>query len=118
DQYPNGWDTDAHVFHAELVSDTVRVVFPEANIQKIYAMTYPRVQTALGARYPEAEADILRSFNEGTLVWNYSGHGGPNALADEQLLNKEDIVLLDNAERLPILVTATCSFGRYDLISE
>ncbi len=118
DQEPNNWDDDLHVQNAELLSDTTNVVAPDLNVQKIYSMTYPRVQTALGARYPEAKADILRSFDEGTLVWNYSGHGGSEALADEKLLTKDDILRLDNAGRLAIAVTATCSFGRYDLIDE
>lgn len=118
DQFPNDWDTDAHVLHAELVSDTAKVVFPESTHRKIYAGTYQRVQTALGARYPEAHADILRAFDEGTLIWNYSGHGGATALADERLLTRDDITVLENADRLTILVTATCSFGRYDLINE
>jgi hypothetical protein len=118
DQFPNSFDRDLHVFHAELVSDTLKAVRPSLNVQKVYAMTYPRVQTALGARYPEANDDIIRSFNEGTLIWNYSGHGGASALADEKLLVKEDIMLLDNIDRLPIVITATCSFGRYDVIDE
>ncbi len=118
DQFPNAFDTDLHVQNADLVADTVQANFPGMNVQKIYSMTYPRVQTALGARYPEAHQDIIRAFNEGTLVWNYSGHGGASALADEKLLVKEDIMLLDNTERLPIVITATCSFGRYDLVDE
>ncbi|MEM1042833.1 MAG: type IX secretion system sortase PorU [Bacteroidota bacterium] len=118
DQEPNDWDDDLHVQNGELLADTVNAVAPDLNVQKIYAMTYPRVQTALGARYPEAQADIRRSFDEGTLVWNYSGHGGSGALADEKLLTKEEIIELDNADRLPIAVTATCSFGRYDVISD
>ncbi len=118
DQEPNSWDTDLHVQNAELLSDTVNVVAPGLNIQKIYSMTYPRVQTSLGARYPAAHEDILRSFTEGTLAWNYSGHGSSSGLADERLLQKEDILQLDNADRLAIVMTATCSFGRYDLIDE
>ena len=118
DQFPNSYDTDLHVQNADLVADTVEANFPRMNLQKIYSTTYPRVQTALGARYPEAHEDIIRSFNEGTLVWNYSGHGGSSALADEKLLVKEDIMLLDNSDRLPIVITATCSFGRYDLVDE
>jgi hypothetical protein len=118
DQFPNSGDVDLHLQNADLVSDTVKANYPAMNVQKIYAMTYPRVQTALGARYPEAQRDIIRSFNEGTLVWNYSGHGGSSALADEKLLVKEDIMLLDNTDRLPIVITATCSFGRYDVVDE
>ncbi len=118
DQEPNSWDLDLHVQNAELLSDTLNVVAPSLNVQKIYSMTYPRRQTSLGARYPEAHEDILRSFNEGTLAWNYSGHGSASALADERLLVKEDIMRLDNADRLAVVITATCSFGRYDLVDE
>lgn len=118
DQYPNDWDEDLHLLNVNDVGKVVQQRVPAVNLQKIYAVSYPRVQTALGARYPEAHRDIIRSFNEGTLVWNYSGHGGPIALADERLLTLEDIRELTNFDRLPVIVTATCSFGRYDLVND
>ncbi|MDX1531367.1 MAG: C25 family cysteine peptidase, partial [Rhodothermales bacterium] len=61
DQYPNAWDRDLHVQNADVVAGVVNESFPEVNLQKIYTMTYPRVQTAIGARYPEAVADIHRA---------------------------------------------------------
>ncbi len=118
DQYPSAGDLDLHVQNAEVVAEAVRDDFPDVNLQKIYSTSYPSVVTAVGRRVPEATADIRRALDEGTLVWNYSGHGGHDALADERLITLEDIEALDNYDRLSIFVTATCSFGRFDMVDK
>ena len=46
---------------------------------------------------------------------NYSGHGGEEGLAQEGIFTAEDARNLDNFDRLAIFVTATCSFGWWDL---
>ncbi len=116
DHRPNSWDTDLHIDNAEDLDGLVEELAPDLNVQKIYTATYPLEQTALGARYPGATQDVIRGFGEGTLLWNYSGHGGAGALADEKLITRDQIRVLDNFDRLAILITATCSFGRYDLV--
>ncbi|CAN5767861.1 type IX secretion system sortase PorU [soil metagenome] len=116
DQYPNPWDRDLHVQNAEAVVQVVENTRPAINIRKIYPISYPEVQTSQGRRRPDARRDILRSFEDGTLVWTYAGHGSPEILGDERFLTIEDVPLLRNIDRLPIFVTATCSFGRFDLV--
>jgi len=118
DHLPNWWDRDLHVQNSEVIADTAAAWVPGLNFEKIYMATYTLQQTALGARYPGATADALRSLEEGTLIWNYSGHGGPSGLADEKLITREEIETLSNFDRLTIAITATCSFGRYDLAGE
>lgn len=49
---------------------------------------------------------------------NYSGHGNTDVLSDEELFTIEDIPNLTNSNRLSVIVTATCQFGRYDDISQ
>jgi hypothetical protein len=61
---------------------------------------------------------LLTAIREGTLLWNYSGHGGWEGLADERLFTIEDIEELDNADKLTVFVTATCSFGAFDRARE
>jgi hypothetical protein len=100
---------------AELVGETSREAAPVVDLEKVYLLSYEPVTTAQGRRVPEAEAAGLRSIEEGTLIWNYIGHGGPEALADERILEIPDIEAMDNLDRLAIFVTATCSFGRFDL---
>ena len=116
DEFPGSGDVDLHLQNADVVADRVDTSAVDLNIQKIYSTSYPHVVTAVGRRIPEARAEIRRVLEEGTLVWNYSGHGGHTGLADEKLLTLEDIETFDNFDNLPIFVTATCSFGRFDMV--
>jgi len=50
----------------------------------------------------------------GVLIWNFNGHGGPGRLTDETILDQETVNAWNNANRLPLLVTATCDFAPYD----
>ena len=117
DQYPNAFDTDLHVQNADAVARRVDDESPEVTVQKVYMPSYPEVGNVAGRRRrPDATDASRRAIEEGTLVWNYMGHGGPNGLADEGLFTREVMQSLDNPDRLPIFVTATCSFGKYDMV--
>ena len=117
DQYPNDNDADLHVQNA----DAVAVRVPDSTgvvVQKIYMPSYPEVTGGTGRRRPGATEASRRAIEEGTLIWNYMGHGGPEGLADEQLFTADVADGLSNADRLPIFVTATCSFGKYDMVDD
>ena len=49
------------------------------------------------------------------MLVNYSGHGGEEGLAQEGIFTAEDAKELENFDRLAVFVTATCSFGWWDL---
>ena len=108
-------DYDLHVQNVDQVAELIRgTLYPEINVRKIYAESFPRVFLN-GFRIPEAKREINAALNEGTLVFNYSGHGGPDGLAQEELFTKEDAIALTNKDKLAIFVTATCSFGWWDI---
>ena len=115
DQYPNSNDNDLHVLNADETAKRVAIVDPVITLQKIYAPSYPLVTTAAGRRRPAVNEAIIRAINEGTLVWNYSGHGSPERLGDERYFTEEVKDQLENRDRLSIFVTATCSFGKFDI---
>ena len=48
------------------------------------------------------------------LIFNYSGHGGEYALAQELIIQKDDITKWNNFGKFPIFITATCQFSRFD----
>ena len=118
DQEPNSWDTDLHVQNAEAVAARAKAIDPAVTMQKVYPISYPVINTAEGRRQPGANDDILRGLNEGVLLWNYSGHGGPGALADERIFTPDLVAALDNEDRMPVFITATCSFGKYDMVGK
>ncbi|HET6569268.1 MAG TPA: type IX secretion system sortase PorU, partial [Rhodothermales bacterium] len=108
-------ENDLHTQNADVVAEALHARSPEINIRKIYAISYDRVYTGGEWRIPVAKADILSALEEGTIAFNYSGHGSPESLAQEKLFTREDVSALDNLDRLPIFITATCSFGRWDM---
>lgn len=91
-------------------------VFPESfDLKKIYLVEYPLVYTATGKRKPQAQQDLIRQINRGTLVVNFMGHGHPRQWAHETVLSaSEDLPRFDNGGRLPFISAFTCSFGQFD----
>jgi hypothetical protein len=107
-------DRTLHMSQAEDLADTVQANHPVYNLNKIYLDAYKQVSTPGGQRYPEAENALNRAVERGALVINYTGHGGETGWAHEQLLEIADITGWSNNEQLPLFVTATCEFSRFD----
>ncbi len=87
---------------------------PYYNFDKIFLDSYQRISTPGGSRYPEAAADFLKRINKGALIFNYTGHGGEVGLTAERMIDLEMINGLENFNKLPLFITATCEFSRYD----
>ncbi|MFN5333975.1 MAG: type IX secretion system sortase PorU [Bacteroidota bacterium] len=81
---------------------------------KIYMDAYRQQSGSGGSRYPDANLAVNNKILSGTLIWNYSGHGGFRRLAEEVILDNDMINTWDNADKLPLFVTATCDFAPYD----
>lgn len=83
--------------------------------KKIYIVQFPTVNSSSGRRKPAANAAIIDAINRGSLVVNYTGHGNPQQWAHEAIFTREgSLPQLANADRLFLLVAATCDFARYD----
>ncbi|MGE5356275.1 MAG: type IX secretion system sortase PorU [Deltaproteobacteria bacterium] len=104
----------AHFFGAEKISAQLESAYPAANINKIYIDAYDQEQNAGGQRYPDVNLDINNNFFKGLFMFIYFGHGGPKGLAQERIMQQEDILLWNNKNKLPLLLTATCSFTGFD----
>lgn len=107
-------DRNTHINDAELISATVERDFPVYNVDKIYFDAFEQVSTPGGSRYPQVNAAINSRLFSGALVMNYTGHGGEAGWAHEKVLTLDEINSWSNYDRLPLFVTATCSFTRYD----
>ena len=89
--------------------------YPDFNSEKVYLDAYTQVTTPGGQRSPDCQEAINNNMFKGCLVINYVGHGGPRGWAQERILNaNEDVPTWSNFERLPLMITATCSFAGYD----
>ncbi len=82
--------------------------------KKIYLSNFQTINTGLGRRKPTCNTEIINAINNGTLIFNYFGHGSPDLWAHEQVFERAvSIPQLKNRE-LFFLTAATCDFGKYD----
>lgn len=107
-------DNNLHMSQADQLSQQVYADHPAFNHKKIFFDAYPKVTTSSGDRYPEVNQAIKETIEGGTLIFNYTGHGSERQLAHENVLDITIIKSLTNIDRLPVFMTATCEFSRYD----
>ncbi len=114
DKRSNGTFSNIHYkdaeSHAILIDDSLKTY----NIDKIYLDAYEQVSTSGGGRYPNVNEAISRKIFSGTAIVNYTGHGGPNSWTQERILDIPTIQSWTNIDKLPLFITATCSFSKYD----
>jgi hypothetical protein len=107
-------DNNLHLRHAEELSDYVYQNYPVYNIDKIYLDAYKQIATPGGQASPDMNKAINDKIENGTLIFNYSGHGGESGLGHEKFMQIADINSWTNDDKLPLFITATCEFTRYD----
>jgi hypothetical protein len=107
-------DQNLHLQDTETFSATVSNADSIINLNKIYLDAYEQQSGSGGSKYPQANDAINNAVYNGTLIWNYSGHGGFRRLAEEVILDQEIINNWNNSNRLPLFITATCDFAPFD----
>ncbi len=107
-------DGGLHQSDANKLATMVDTAANEYNVDKIYLDAYSQEATPGGNRYPTVVDAINKRIEKGCLIWNYTGHGGEVGLAHERVVEVSQINNWKNYNNLPLFVTATCEFSRYD----
>ncbi len=84
------------------------------NIEKIYLDDYEQVYTSTGNSYPDVNKAIIDNINNGTLLLTWVGHGNPKTWAHENIFSQNSIGSLQNKNKYPFIVTATCDYTPFD----
>lgn len=101
--------------HAERMAAMLKNVGGESIVvDKIYLDAYPQVGAPGGEIAPEVNLAINNRIEKGTLVLNYTGHGGEVQLADEKIMQRKDVDSWRNGPIFPLMITGTCEFSRFD----
>jgi hypothetical protein len=98
-----------HADSANRISDDMRAAHPEIIVSKLYFDAYKKT----GSAYPDVRNQIRKQLNDGLLAINYMGHGDTEKWSDESVLTAQDIARFTHT-RLPLWITATCDFTRFD----
>lgn len=98
----------------EPIYNATKLNHPEINVNKLYLDAYKLESTVAGNRFPTLNEALLNSFYSGSLIINYVGHGSVYQLSESRVLTKAIIQDLKNSDRLPLFISATCEFTRFD----
>ncbi|MCS3796685.1 type IX secretion system sortase PorU [Niastella sp. OAS944] len=107
-------DNNLHLQDAETMTATVTAAAPQQNIDKLYLDLFQQESNSAGSRYPIVNLAINNKIYNGTLVWNFTGHGGYRRLAEEVVIDQDIINTFNNPNKLPLFITATCDVAPYD----
>lgn len=95
---------------ADKLADELVENHPGFLANKVYFDAYKR--SGQGT-YPDAHAAFQNLLRSGQLMVNYTGHGSTTHWADEGVWTQTDIAN-STYEHLPVWITATCDFSRFD----
>ncbi|WP_299017482.1 type IX secretion system sortase PorU [uncultured Polaribacter sp.] len=98
----------------ESIADEIKANKPVFNVNKVYVDAFVQQNSSGGERYPDVNNAITTAVERGTLVFDYFGHGGEDGFASERILEKPQIQAFSNENTLPLLITVTCDFSRFD----
>lgn len=109
----NGEEGILHTYQCEDVAQNHSPEYLKKN--KIYIVSYPAEYTPQGRRKPGANSDIIKNWNNGQLVINYTGHGSTDLWAHEHIFERQvSIPQLTNKNKYPFVSIASCDLARWD----
>ncbi len=114
-------DANTHQNDEDRLATLIEARHPEFRPERLFLDAFEQDTITLAdqpaglitERAPTVNKAINRAVDEGQLLINYAGHGGEKGWTQEQILTIQDILSWTNS-RMPLFVTATCEFGRYD----
>ena len=87
---------------------------PQTQLNKLYIDAFPQEILASRESALLTREALISALEEGTFVVDYLGHGNESQWAVENILDATLVNDLTNRFYLPLFLTATCEFGRYD----
>ena len=102
-----------HTRTSEESAELVRLANPDFIMNKIFLDAYPQEVNASGESYPIAKNKLQNMLKEGVFFFDYSGHGGFNAITNESMLNLKDINSMRNTNHA-FWLFVTCNFAEFD----
>lgn len=107
-------DFNIHAQQVENLSELVDTTYAQYAINKLLLDAFEQESGASKDTSPKTTSALKTTIKNGTFSINFIGHGNERQWTEEEVLTRSFISELTNKNKLPIFVTATCEFGRYD----
>ena len=96
--------------YADSLGERIRKEHPGFLVGKIFFDAYRKNSST----YPDVRQNIQKQLKDGLLVINYTGHGSTEQWSDEKVLSATADIAHFSYPSLPLWITATCDFTRFD----
>lgn len=106
-------DQNLHMRDLNKTADAIAMRYPGFNVRKVMWDSFKRVETATGFRYPDCTNIIKAQQKTGALIMDFCGHGEPQSISHERVLDIDDFNAFKNTN-LPVWITASCNIGPFD----
>ncbi len=107
-------DQNQHQLRSDYLATEVEQFYPDFIPDRVFVDAFPQEATRTGKVSPLGKEKIDFHINNGVLIMDYIGHGAETGWTNEKILTLGQISGWENINNLPLLVTATCEFGRFD----
>lgn len=107
-------DFNIHNSQADQLANTIEFLNPGFTTKKFFLDSFEQETRPSGQVSPLANTALDKAIHKGSLIVNFTGHGSERVWMDERILDETWIQGWKNAPYYPLLVTATCEFGRHD----
>jgi hypothetical protein len=107
-------DNNIHLRDAENHTKFLEENYPDYLSSKLYLDRFEQTTTGNVQSSIQTKSALNKAIEEGTLLLNYIGHGNVTTLTAEEIFKVSDLQDWPTQNPLPIWMTATCEFGRFD----
>ena len=107
-------DGAQHLDDANDLAEIIQPQYPDYNMNKVYLDAFEQMSTPSGQTSPNCINKLNQKIEKGALIVNFTGHGNETKWTEENLITNASIKRYKNFDKLPLVVAATCDFGRYD----
>ncbi len=108
-----------HTNSCELLADTILPASLDRIKSYMIEFPWPPGTTPSGdhPEKPDAREDFIQKLSNGCANMIFFGHGSYGQLAHEKLLVSSDVQRIENDDRQPVMIFASCDLGHFDMIS-
>jgi hypothetical protein len=98
---------------ADELASIVERNHPAYTVVKSYMDAFQPIDVNGKLTYPDAKQKLMNTLKDGCFLFNYTGHGSPTSMSAKDMMNIMTIREM-KFQSLPLWITATCDFGRFD----
>ena len=95
-------------------AEKLAATYPRILLNKLYLDAFPTELTANGNFARIARNRLDEAVQEGSLLINFIGHGSISGWTSKRVLDQINAPSWSGINNMPLFMTATCEFGRYD----